>query len=49
MTAKEGVKHRKCFTPSFVVIDFSATHSSWPNAGGPVKIYAQNCLQAPAE
>ena len=30
---KEGVKHRKCFTPSFIVILFSAIHSSWPNAG----------------
>lgn len=30
---KEGVKHRKCFTPSFIVILFSAIHSGWPNAG----------------
>ena len=30
---KEGVKHRKCFTPSFIVILFSAPHSGWPNAG----------------
>ena len=30
---KERVKHRECFTPSFIVIVFSLTHSNWPNAG----------------
>ena len=37
------------FTVLSVATEKWAKHYVWLIIGGPVKIYAQNCLQAPAE